>query len=152
MCLLSPLRLKTIFLVSGLDIENQQNDFHDVPLLIYVISFSFFFLGQRQSLPLKTKNPWWIRTTKLNYFCCCASWLLKEKCWVCIFQVAEMRAKCRGLCWSRALHGGVWASKWCKNYSNIAFHLGDTVTWPHVLNLQSPVYCTIHDHPHRRGG
>ena len=42
-----------------------------------------------------------------------------------------------GRCWNLVLHGKVWAFKWCKNCSNIAFHLGDTTIRHYVFILHS---------------
>lgn len=48
-------------------------------------------------VPTRTKNTWWIRTIRSRRFCHSSSWLIKEKCWVCVLQ-ASLCAKCWGVC------------------------------------------------------
>jgi hypothetical protein len=48
--------LTTVFVVGGLGVEDQQNGFLEVLILLHVIFF-LVGLGQRGSLLLKTKNP-----------------------------------------------------------------------------------------------
>jgi hypothetical protein len=51
-------------------------------------------------------NKRWTGSTTNNckHFCHCPLWLLNEKCLLCVFQVAEARAKCWVLSWNLKLN------------------------------------------------
>jgi hypothetical protein len=78
------------------------------PDFFFSVWFIFVALSQIGSLAIKTKSTWWTG----------------RKCWACVCQAAEVCTKGWGLCWNLVLPGSVWAFKWCKNLSTIAFHLG----------------------------
>jgi len=62
-------------------------------------------------VPTRTKNTWWIRKIRSRHFCHSSCSLIKEKCWVCVFQ-ASLCAECWGLCWNLTPNGNVWTSEW----------------------------------------
>lgn len=53
----------------------------------------------------------------------------------------EVLRLCRSshICWNLTLNGSLWVSKWCKNYGNIAFLLGDIVMQYMYLFKNPPV-------------
>lgn len=59
---------------------------------------------------------------KLEIIFALFSWLLKKKCWVRVFQVAEERAKCRSMCWDMTLN----VCKILQNWSNAESIVGAT--------------------------
>jgi hypothetical protein len=63
---------------------------------------------------------------KFEMVYCCLPWLVNERCWACVFQVAEVCAECCGLCCNLTLNCSAWALKWCKICSNTASRLGGT--------------------------
>jgi hypothetical protein len=68
---------------------------------IYVI---FLWVWTTEELMLiKTSNTWWTAVTIWSMFCH-SSWLRKETCSVCLFQVAAVCSKIQGLYWYLALN------------------------------------------------
>jgi hypothetical protein len=65
---------------------------------------------------------------------CC--FLLLLKCWVCVFQVAELCTKCWDLCYNLTINGSVWALKMCKNCTNKMLHLRDTAILYYLFTSQ----------------
>jgi len=62
--------------------------------------------------------------------------LLLLKCWVCVFQVAELCTKCWDLCYNLTINWSVWALKRCKNCTNKMLHLRDTAILYYLFTSQ----------------
>jgi len=113
-------------LVSGLGVENQTNERPATSLCFTPLVFVLWWSIKKPNV--KSKNTLWIGTRNSTIFCNSSSGIHKEKCWVYLFQVAEICAKCSGPCRNLLPYGSAWAVKWCKNTSSIVFHLED-VRW-----------------------
>lgn len=62
------------------------------------------------SLPTKSNNTWRTGTKIVCTFApLCSFQHVAERCWVCIFQAAEVRENCWGLCWNLTLNSSVLA-------------------------------------------
>ena len=48
-------------------------------------------------LPTKPNNTWWTGTTDYRYFCPCFLQNFSERCWICVFRVAEVCENCWGV-------------------------------------------------------
>jgi hypothetical protein len=108
----------TSLLVGGLGVDGNR-------MVSLYLLFVFVGSGQTGSVQITTKYTKWNGKGDSICFCCCFSSFLKNKCWFCVFQVAAMCEKFRGMSWNIILNGSVQAIEWCMNFSNTTFLFRD---------------------------
>lgn len=86
-------------------------------------AISVFVLWWSMKKPTgKSKKTLWTGT-KSSTNLCPSSRIHKEKCWVCLFQVAEICAKCWGQCRNLLPYSSVSAVKWSSKWNTILLTL-----------------------------
>ena len=124
--------LPTILLVNGCSIKDQQNVFCVICLwdsATREVYWSKTILHELEQQIQETSTA-----VPLDFF-------RKSIIRVCAFHGAEVCATCWSLWWHLTLNGSVWAITWCKNSSNMAFHLGNGATWYYIFTFQ--LQCTL---------